>query len=146
MLLTLFCSFATGLVVYCILKRVHAKNLEIAVGVAVREVEKEYEGRQETMATQLIAREDELAKARSLVKQHQAAMPGASRPGRALAAKPSIAPPVARPTGAPPTKLPEPPVNQPPLQVFEMSGPFTESSFDALLATSDVVQVEPARG
>ena len=32
---------------------------------------------------------------------------------------------------------------QDPLNVFEMSRPFTDTSYDALLATSDVVKVEP---
>jgi hypothetical protein len=32
------------------------------------------------------------------------------------------------------------------LNVFEMSRPFTDTSYDALLATSDVVKIEPAGG
>ena len=47
-------------------------------------------------------------------------------------------------TGA--AKVPERKLKQDPLNVFEMSRPFTDTSYDALLATSDVVRVEPAKG
>ena len=144
MLFTIFCCFSTGLVVYCILKRVHRKSVEIAVGLAVREVEKEYESRN-AMIAQLSAKEDELVKARNLVKQHEA-VPTMTRAVPAQAAKPGRASPVTRPTGAPPAKLPERKLEQDPLDVFDMSRPFTESSYDALLATSDVVKIEPAGG
>ncbi|HSC65962.1 MAG TPA: hypothetical protein VLD35_20165 [Caldimonas sp.] len=143
MLFTIFCCFSTGLVVYCILKRVHRKAIEIAVSLAVRDVEKEYEGRNDAMIAQLNAKEGELTKARNLVKLHEA-VPTMSRPTMA-AAKPT-AKPVARPTGAPPAKLPERKLKQDPLNVFEMSRPFTDTSYDALLATSDVVKIEPAGG
>jgi hypothetical protein len=155
MLFTIFCCFSTGLVVYCILKRVHRKSMEIAVSLAVRDVEKEYEGRNDAMIAQLNAKEGELTKARNLVKLHESvptmsrAAPGlAGKPGTAKPgiAKPGIAKPVAPPTGAPPAKVPERRLKQDPLNVFEMSRPFTDTSYDALLATSDVVRVEPAKG
>jgi len=150
MLFTFFCCFSTGLVVYCILKRVHRKAIEIAVSLAVREVEKEYEGRNDAMMAQLNAKEGELTKARNLVKLHEA-VPAMSRPAPALAAKPGTAKPGTakpgvRPTGSPPAKLPERKLKQDPLNVFEMSRPFTDTSYDALLATSDVVKIEPAGG
>lgn len=145
MLFTIFCCFSTGLVVYCILKRVHRKSMQIAVSLAVREVEKEYEGRNGAMIAQLNAKEGELVKARSLVALHEA-VPTMSRPPAALAGKPGAAKPVARPTGSPPAKLPEQKLKQDPLNVFEMSRPFTDTSYDALLATSDVVKIEPAGG
>jgi len=150
MLFTLFCCFSTGLVVYCILKRVHRKAIEIAVSLAVREVEKEYEGRNDAMMAQLNAKEGELTKARNLVKLHEA-VPAMSRPAPALVAKPGTAKPGTtkpgvRPTGSPPAKLPERKLKQDPLNVFEMSRPFTDTSYDALLATSDVVKIEPAGG
>ena len=44
--------------------------------------------------------------------------------------------------GAPPAKLVKR-LPQDPLNVFEMSRPFTDTSYDALLASSDVVKVEP---
>lgn len=140
MLFTLFCCFSTGLVVYCVLNRVHRKSIEIAVSLAVREVEKEYEGRNHAMIAQLNAKEGELKKARNLVKLHEA-VPTMSRGAPAPAVKP-----VARPGGAPPAKLPERKLKQDPLNVFEMSRPFTDTSYDALLATSDVVKIEPAGG
>jgi hypothetical protein len=64
----------------------------------------------------------------------------------ASAVKPGVAKPVARPVGSPPAKLPERKLKQDPLNVFEMSRPFTDTSYDALLATSDVVKIEPAGG
>ena len=137
MLFTIFCCFSTGLAVYCILKRVHRRSLEIAVRLAVREVEKEYEGRKDVMMAQLNAKEGELVKARNLVKLHEA-VPTMARPAPAPTAKP-----VARPGGSPPAKPPERKLKQDPLNVFEMSRPFTDTSYDALLATSDVVKIEP---
>jgi len=144
MLFTLFCCFSTGLVVYCVLKRVHRKSIEIAVSLAVRDVEKEYEGRNHAMIAQLNAKEGELTKARNLVKLHES-VPTMSRPATSTA-RPTTATPVARPTGSPPAKLPERKLKQDPLNVFEMSRPFTDTSYDALLATSDVVKIEPAGG
>ena len=157
MLITIFCCFSTGLAVYCILKRVHRKSLELAVTLAVREVEKEYEARNETMVAQLNAKEGELTKARNLVKLHEAVptMPRAAtaaaakpvaKPAGAPLARPAGSPPVARPGGSPPATLPERKLKQDPLNVFEMSRPFTDTSYDALLATSDVVKIEPAGG
>jgi hypothetical protein len=145
MLFTLFCCFSTGLVVYCVLKRVHRKAIEIAVGLAVREVEREYEGRNDAMMAQLNAKEGELTKARNLVKLHEA-VPTMARLAPTLAAKPGSAKPGPRPTGSPPARLPERKLKQDPLNVFEMSRPFTDTSYDALLATSDVVKIEPAGG
>jgi hypothetical protein len=43
MLFTILCSFSAGLVVFCILDRVHKRAIEIAVKLAVRDIEKEYE-------------------------------------------------------------------------------------------------------
>ena len=145
MLFTLFCCFSTGLVVYCILNRVHRKAIEIAVSLAVRDVEKEYESRNDAMIAQLNAKEGELTKARNLVKLHEA-VPTMPRSAPAQAARPGTAKPVARPGGSPPAKVPERKLKQDPLNVFEMSRPFTDTSYDALLATSDVVKIEPAGG
>ena len=142
MLFTIFCCFSTGLVVYCILKRVHRRSTEIAVALAVREVETEYEARNGAMIAQLNAKEGELVKARGLVALHEA-VPSMQR---AAPAKPGAATAAARSGGQPPAKLPERKLKQDPLNVFEMSRPFTDTSYDALLATSDVVKVEPAGG
>ena len=86
MLFTLFCCFSTGLVVYCVLKRVHRKSIEIAVSLAVRDVEKEYEGRNHAMIAQLNAKEGELTKARNLVKLHES-VPTMSRPTTSTASR-----------------------------------------------------------
>ncbi|MEO8312678.1 MAG: hypothetical protein ABI520_16030 [Caldimonas sp.] len=138
MLFTIFCCFSTGLAVYCILKRVHQRSMEIAVRLAVREVEKEYEARNGAMIAQLTAKEGELAKARNLVKLHEA-VPTMARPASSPAKG-------AKAGGEAPMRVPERKLKQDPLNVFEMSRPFTDTSYDALLATSDVVKVEPAAG
>lgn len=142
MLLTIFCCFSTGLVVYCILNRVHRRSVEIAVRLAVRDVEKEYEARNGAMIAQLSAKEGELAKARNLVKLHEA-VPNLARPAPSMAAK-AGAKPAAKTGGEAPMRVPERKLKQDPLNVFEMSRPFTDTSYDALLATSDIVKVEPA--
>jgi hypothetical protein len=136
MLFTLFCCFSTGLVVYCVLNRVHRRSLEIAVRLAVRDAEKDFESRNMNMLTQLAGKEAELTKVRDRLKLHEA-VPGV--PQRAPAA---VTPLKAKPGGAPPAQLPAKKLKQDPLNVFEMSRPFTDTSYDALLATSDVVKVE----
>jgi hypothetical protein len=141
MLFTIFCCFSTGLAVYCILKRVHRNAIELAVRLAVREVEKEYENQNLAEAAKLNARltakESELAKARTLVKLHETVPVTVPR-------SPSAAAPQRPASGA--AKVPERKLKQDPLNVFEMSRPFTDTSYDALLASSDVVKVEPAGG
>jgi hypothetical protein len=132
MLFTLFCCISTGLAMYCILNRVHKRSVEIAVRLAVREMEKEYEQRHMAVLAQLSSKEGELLKARGLVKLHEA-VPSTMRPTPAKS--------LAAASAAPAKKL-----KQDPLNVFEMSRPFTDTSYDALLASSDVVKVEPAAG
>ncbi|MDQ6639651.1 MAG: hypothetical protein M3Z15_08305 [Pseudomonadota bacterium] len=136
MLFTILCCFSTGLAVYCILKRVHRRSVDIAVRLAVREVEKEYQNRNDAMIAQLSAKEGELAKARNLVKLHET-VPALARPAPVVPAKK---------TGVGPPAIPPKKLKQDPLNVFEMSRPFTDTSYDALLASSDVVKVEPAGG
>ena len=133
MLFTIFAAISTGLAVYCILNRVHRKSVEIAVRLAVREVEKEFEHRNLAMVAQISAKEAELVKARSLVKLHET-VPTMARQAPARPAAPAANDGAAK-------KL-----KQSPLNVFEMSRPFTDTAYDALLATSDVVKVEPAAG
>ena len=142
MLFTLFCCFSTGLVVYCILNRVHKRSLEIAVRLAVRDVEKEFENRSTTMLSELAGKESELIKVRDRLKLHEA-VPGVPRlvPATAARSSPAGSPP--RRGGSPPAQLPAKRLKQDPLNVFEMSRPFTDTSYDALLANSDVVKVEP---
>jgi len=141
MLFTIFCCFSTGLAVYCILGRVHRKSIELAVRMAVREVEKEYENQNIAVAAKLTAKltakEGELAQARNLVKLHETVP---VRPARSASSASSQKPATAA------AKAPERKLKQDPLNVFEMSRPFTDTSYDALLATSDVVKIEPAGG
>jgi hypothetical protein len=138
MLFTIFCCISTGLAVYCILNRVHKRSVEIAMRLASREVEKEYEQRFLTVLAQLSAKEGELVKVRGLVKLHEA-VPSLARPMPMPAA--TKAPPGSGKPASVPKKL-----KQDPLNVFEMSRPFTDTSYDALLASSDVVKIEPAGG
>ncbi len=133
MLFTLFCCISTGLAVYCILNRVHRRNVEIAVRLAVRDAEKEFEQLHMGVLAQLSSKESELLKARGLVKLHEA-VPSVARPAPAKAVTSKAA------------SVPAKRLKQDPLNVFEMSRPFTDTSYDALLASSDVVKVEPAGG
>jgi hypothetical protein len=133
MLFTIFCCISTGLAVYCIFNRVHRRSVAIAVRLAVREAEKEYEHRTAEMLAKLSAKEGELIKARGLVKLHEAVP--------SMARQPTARPPARTASAVPAKKL-----KQDPLNVFEMSRPFTDTSYDALLASSDVVKVEPAAG
>ncbi|MGZ8259356.1 MAG: hypothetical protein ACXWUL_02255 [Caldimonas sp.] len=136
MLLTIFCCIPTGLCVYCILKRVNQRAVEIAVRLAVREVEKEYEARSATLAAKLDNKDGELKKARDraqqLVKLHEVVPPTVPASAEAKAAK-----------GASDAKRAKEKLKREGLEVFAMSRPFTDTSYDALLAATDVVKVEP---
>ena len=132
MLLTIFCSVSTGLALYCFLARVHRRNIEVAVRLAVRDAEKEFESRAADLLAKLSAKDTELLKVRNLVKLHES-VPTLS-PSRPAA--PAMKAPAAR--GA------DKKLKQDPLNVFEMSTPFTDTSYDQLLANSDVVKIEPA--
>jgi len=135
MLFTIFCCISTGLCVYCILNRVHRRAIEIAVRLAVRDADKEFEVERASLLarleSQVAAKEGELKKARKLVQLHEA-VPSSVSPVKAKT-----------PAGAPA----KPPAKRPredALHVFEMSRPFTDTSYDALLASSNVVKIEPA--
>jgi hypothetical protein len=129
MFFTIFCCISTGLAVYCILKRMNKRAIDLAVHSAVHEVKKELHDRNATMVAQLAGKEGELNKARDLVKLHEAV------PTRAL--------PATRTAAASARSSSEKPQREA-LDVFAMSRPFTDTSYDALLAVSDVVKVEPA--
>ncbi len=124
---TLFCCFSTGLAVFCILNRVNKRTVELAVQAALNEAKAEIRADNSGLVAELAAKERELNKVRERLKLHEAVPNlGVSRVSQ----------------GSPPAK----PVKRPaqdPLNVFEMSLPFTDTSYDALLATSDVVKVEP---
>jgi hypothetical protein len=136
MLFTILCSFSAGLTVFCILNRVHKRALELAIKLAVREVEKEYEGRADVMKAQLARKEEELKKAQDktqqLVKLH-ASVPSSARP-----AQPAAKPPPAKETAqARKEKL-----KSEGLEVFAMTRPFTDTSFGELLRTTNVEKIE----
>ncbi len=124
---TLFCCFSTGLAVFCILNRVNKRTVQLAVQAALNEAKAEIRADNSGLVAELAAKERELNKVRERLKLHEAVPNlGVSRVSQ----------------GSPPAK----PVKRPaqdPLNVFEMSLPFTDTSYDALLATSDVVKVEP---
>ena len=127
MMFTLFCCFSTGLAVFCILNRVNKRTVELAVQAACERGEERIRADNSGLVAELAAKERELNKARERLKLHEA-VPNLGVRG--------VLP------GSPPAK----PVKRPaqdPLNVFEMSRPFTDTSYDALLATSDVVKVEP---
>jgi len=135
MFITIFSCISAALCVYCILTRVNKRTTELAVRLAVREIEKEFEIERAKLLAQLEsklgAKEGELKKARTIAQLHEAV------PSHVSPVKPKAAP------GAPPAKPGKRP-REDALHVFEMSRPFTDTSYDALLASSNVVKVEPA--
>ena len=137
MLFTIFCCISTGLCVFSILNRVHKRSIEIAVRLAVREVEKEYESRSAALAAKLSSKEGELKTAmertQQLKKLHEIVP---SRPSAPAAAKPPSA-------KEPTAKAAKDKLKREGLEVFAMSRPFTDTSYDALLAATEVVKVEP---
>ena len=152
MLFTIFCCISTGLCVYCILARVNKQSTRaLAVHAAVHEVKKEFQARNGTMVSQLATKERELTKARELVKLHEAVPTPAAPPASATAkagAAATASPPhasAASPAAAAKAKAKAKAKADLPqgLDMFAMSRPFTDTSFDALMAVSDVVRVEP---
>jgi hypothetical protein len=137
MLFTIFCCISTGLTVFCIVKRVNKRAIEIAVRLAVREVEREYDGREAALmaqlGTKLSTKESELKKARELVKLHEA-VPSAPLPVKAQV----------KPAGKSAAVSAKEKLKREGLEVFAMSRPFTDTAYDALLAGTEVVKVEPA--
>jgi hypothetical protein len=142
MLFTIFCCISTGLCVYCIVNRVNKRAVEIAVRLAVRDVEKEFESRNATMVNQLNNKEGELKKARDkaqqLVKLHEIV------PSRSSSVASGNSPAkTAAKAAQPSAKSTKEKLKREGLEVFAMSRPFTDTSYDALLAATDVVKVEP---
>ncbi|HZW74782.1 MAG TPA: hypothetical protein VFF43_14625 [Caldimonas sp.] len=137
MLFTILCCFSSGLTVFCILNRVNKRSVEVAVKLAVREVEKEFEGRNAAMMAQIARKEEELKKARDkaqeLLKLHEA-VPSRPRPAQPVAAKP-VSPKEA--AQARKEKL-----KSEGLEVFAMTRPFTDTSFGELLRTTNVEKIE----
>ena len=138
MLFTILCSFSAGLTVYCILNRVNKRSVELAVRLAVREIEKEFEGRNGAMMAQLARKEEELKKARDktqeLLKLHRV-VPAGPRPAQPAAAAKPVSPKEA--AQARKEKL-----KSEGLEVFAMTRPFTDTSFGELLRTTNVEKIE----
>ena len=130
MLFALLCSITTALCLYCVLRRVGQRSVEMAVRLAVRDAEKVSEGERLSFVAQLGTKDAEIKKLRERLALHEA-----------VPTPRSLAHPVLR-RGAPPVKRPP----EDALHLFEMSRPFTNTSYDALLASSNVVTVEPAGG
>ena len=130
MLFTIFCCISTGLVLYCILNRFNKRTLELAVHAAVHEVKKELHERHSTVIAQLTVKDRELNRLRELLKLHES-VPSARAPG----APPGMAAAVgARAAKKKPREG---------YELFEMSQPFTESTYNEMLKATDVVKVEP---
>jgi hypothetical protein len=138
MLFTILCCFSTGLTVFCILNRVNKRSVEVAVKLAVREIEKEYEGLNGAMKAQLARKEEELKKVQDkvqqLVKLHSA-VPSLSRAAPpAAAAKP--------PSPKETAQSRKEKLKSEGLEVFAMTRPFTDTSFGELLRTTNVEKIE----
>ena len=131
MFFTIFCCISTALSLYCILNRFNKRTVDLAVHAAVHEVKKDLHERNSTMVAQLAAKERELNRMRELVKLHEAVPTPATRPAASSAG--SAAPGARSGKKAPREGF----------ELFEMSRPFTDTSYNALLAATDVVKVEP---
>ena len=136
MLFTILCSFSTGLTIFCILNRVHKRAIEIAVKLAVRDIEKEYERGNLAMKAQLAGKEEELKKmqdkAQQLVKLHSS-MPAMSR----------LAQPAAKPLSAKEAaQARKERLKSEGLEAFVITRPFTDTSFGELLRTTNVERIE----
>jgi hypothetical protein len=131
MFFTIFCCISTGLTLYCILNRFNKRSMELAVHAAVHEVKKELHERHSAVIAQLTVKERELSRLRELLKLHEA-IPSARVPGApaALAASAGSRAGKKKPREG--------------YELFEMSQPFTDTSYNALLAATEVVKVEPA--
>jgi hypothetical protein len=134
MFFTIFCCISTALSLYCILHRFNKRTVQLAVHAAVFEVKKELYERHSSMLAQLAAKERELNRARELLKLHEA-VPTLTPPGAR-----SVAPAAASASGASPGKKKP----REGYELFEMSRPFTDTSYNDLLRATDVVKVEPA--
>ena len=131
---TIFCSVSTGLVAYCFLNRFNKRTVDLAVHAAVHEVKKELHERHTGMLAQLAAKETELKKMRELLKLHETVpSPTATGPRRAL----KVGTPV------PPDKPGKKKAKEG-FEMFEMSRPFTDTSYNEMLRAADVVKIEPA--
>jgi hypothetical protein len=135
MFFTIFCCVSTGLTLYCILHRFNKRTVDLAVHAAVFEVKKELHERHSSMLAQLATKERELNRARELLKLHEA-VPTLTPPGaRAVAPAAAASAAGARPGKKKPREG---------YELFEMSRPFTDTSYNDLLRATDVVKVEPA--
>ncbi len=134
MLFTIFCCISTGLSLYCILNRFNRRTIDLRVHAAVHEVKKEMHERHSTLLAQMASKDRELKRMREMLKLHEV-VPSTMVPGTlATTAGGAPAP------GAKPAKKKA----KEGYELFEMSQPFTETTYNALLRATDVVKVEPA--
>lgn len=124
MFFTIFCCISTALTLYCVLNRFNKRTVELAAHAASHQVKKEMYERYTALAAQLATRERELSRMREKLKLHEAVpsrvAPGTKAPASAGKKKPREG-----------------------FELFEMTAPFTETSYNALLRATEVEKVEP---
>ncbi len=130
MFFTIFCCISTGLTLYCILNRFNKRTVDLAANAAAYHVKKEMYERYQALAAQLAAKEREVSRIRERLKLHESmsarkVMPGSIPPGAIDLAPPGKKKP------------------REGFERFEMTAPFTETAYDALLRSTEVVKVEP---
>ncbi len=135
MFFTIFCCISTALTLYCILNRFNKRTVELAANQAAYHVKKEMYERYQALAQQLAAKEREVSRLREQLKLHEAvsarkAMPGTLTPGMITPGTIDLSPPE--------KKKPREGFER-----FEMTAPFTETAYNALLRATEVVKVEP---
>jgi hypothetical protein len=129
MFFTIFCCVSTALSLYCILKRFNKRTVELAVHASSYQVKKEMYERYTALAKQLATKELELNRMREKLKLHEAV--------------PAHRVPVVKTPAAAADALPGKKKARQGLELFEMTAPFTETSYNDLLRATEVVKVEP---
>ena len=129
MFFTIFCCISTALTLYCVLNRFNKRTVELAAHAASHQVKKEMYERYTALAAQLATRERELSRMREKLKLHEA-VPSRVAPGTKASASAAGA-------SAGKKKPREG------FELFEMTAPFTETSYNALLRATEVEKVEP---
>ena len=135
MFFTIFCCISTALTLYCILNRFNKRTVELAANAASYHVKKEMYERYKALAVQLAAKERELSRIRERLKLHVAMSARRVVPGTITTG--AITP------GAIDTAPPKKKKPREGFERFEMTAPFTETAYNALLRATEIEKVEP---
>ena len=134
MLFTIFCCISTALTTYCILSRFNKRTVDLVANQAAYHVKKEMYERYQALAKQLAAKEREVSRIRERLKLHEATSARKAMPPGSTITPGSAAPHLAPPEKKKPREG---------FERFEMTAPFTETAYNALLRATEIEKVEP---